>query len=461
MSLCFKLQLVVMGDDKEECIEDVVVLNKPHERIEHLGLSLGEAKTLLLELQRQIVIRQIAAFLATRAACLSCGRTRGVKDHKTVVFRTLFGNLDLVSPRLRRCPCQQDGHASTSPLVELLPEHTAPELLYLESKWSSLISYGLTAKALRDFLPMDVKLSATSVRRNTLQVARGCERDLHPQEETVTRRSRSSQDVPGVVGIDGGYLRDWEHKQTHFVAIVGKSVPAGGEARCFGFVQSQDPRPRRRVTAILRAQGLRHGPKLAFLSDGEDSIRSLQWHLSPGAQHVLDWFHLAMRLQRLRQFLVGLTHLDTAVGTQMQMALERTKWSLWHGKPKRAFRWFREVEWRIWQFGTRYPKFSALARAVSEFQRYIDRNAYIIPDYGARWRAGQVISTAFIESLVNSLLAKRFSKKQSMQWTPEGAHLLLQIRTRTLNGDLASTFRNRYPDFSAADYPIQRHFLAA
>jgi hypothetical protein len=45
-----------------------------------------------------------------------------------------------------------------------------------------------------------------------------------------------------------------------------------------------------------------------------------------------------------------------------------------------------------------------------------------------------VISTAFIESLVNSLLAKRFAKKQSMQWSPQGSHLLLQIRTRTLKG---------------------------
>lgn len=38
---------------------------------------------------------------------------------------------------------------SASPLVELLPEHIAPELLYLQSKWSSLMSYGLTVKALR------------------------------------------------------------------------------------------------------------------------------------------------------------------------------------------------------------------------------------------------------------------------------------------------------------------------
>jgi hypothetical protein len=145
----------------------------------------------------------------------------------------------------------------------------------------------------------------------------------------------------------------------------------------------------------------------------------------------LDWFHLAMRLRRLGQFLAGVMHLDPAVGTQMRTALERMKWSLWHGKPKQAFDRFREVEWRIWQFGTRYPNFSALARAVNEFQRYIDRNAHIIPDYGARWRAGQVISTAFIESLVNALLAKRFSKKQSRQWTPQGAHLLLNIRGRS------------------------------
>ncbi|MBV9544134.1 MAG: hypothetical protein JOY61_07130 [Chloroflexi bacterium] len=54
---------------------------------------------------------------------------------------------------------------------------------------------------------------------------------------------------------------------------------------------------------------------------------------------------------------------------------------------------------------------------------------------------------------MNSLLATRFAKKQSMQWTPEGAHLLLQIRTRKLNGGPASTFRKSYPDFSLADQP--------
>jgi hypothetical protein len=141
MTVRIKLQLVVIADDEEVCVDDVVVLDKQHERLEHLGLSLAEAKTILLELQRQVLTRQIAAFLATRVVCPSCDRPRGIKDRKNIVFRTLFGNLELTSPRLRRCPCQHDRQLSTSPLVELLSEHTAPELLYLETKWSSLVSY--------------------------------------------------------------------------------------------------------------------------------------------------------------------------------------------------------------------------------------------------------------------------------------------------------------------------------
>ena len=38
-------------------------------------------------------------------------------------------------------------------------------------------------------------------------------------------------------------------------------------------------------------------------------------------------------------------------------------------------------------------------------------------------------------------------KKQQMTWTPEGAHLLLQVRTQVLNGTWEDTFRASYPHF--------------
>jgi hypothetical protein len=43
--------------------------------------------------------------------------------------------------------------------------------------------------------------------------------------------------------------------------------------------------------------------------------------------------------------------------------------------------------------------------------------------------------------------SRRFVKKQQMQWTLRGAHLLLQTRTKVLNEDLDDLFRSWYPRF--------------
>jgi len=42
------------------------------------------------------------------------------------------------------------------------------------------------------------------------------------------------------------------------------------------------------------------------------------------------------------------------------------------------------------------------------------------------------------------------AKKQQMRWTPKGAHLLLQIRTKVLNNEFEEVFRTWYPKFQAA-----------
>jgi hypothetical protein len=386
MVLQVRVQLVVVTEDGEELVPDLANLAKAHERIEQLGLTLSEAKEILRELQRQVLERQIAAFLGSRVACPSCGRARGIKDHKSLTFRTLFGKLVLASPRLRHCPCAPQEQASFSPRLELLPERTAPELSYLESRWASLVSYGLTVRALRDFLPVDAALNATSVRRDSLRVARRLEADLGPEPVFPLAgcpggcASLPPPPEPITVGLDGGYLRHWEHKQTHFVAIVGECVPADGPAKRFGFVQSHDPKPRRHLAEVLRGQGLQHNQQLVFLSDGEDSLRQLQCYLRPHSQHVLDWFHLTMQLTTVGQSLKGLTRLDAERAAELQEALEHTKWNLWHGRVKRALEWLRRIEHRMWQFASRYARFSALARAVHGFQRYLWRNSHLIPN---------------------------------------------------------------------------------
>src|SRR5215204_5273554 len=93
MPLRFKLQLVVVADDGVTATEDLIFLDKEHERLEQLGLTLAEGKQLLREVQRRVLERQVKTFLATQAVCPDCGRERGTKDHKTLGLRTLFGKV--------------------------------------------------------------------------------------------------------------------------------------------------------------------------------------------------------------------------------------------------------------------------------------------------------------------------------------------------------------------------------
>jgi hypothetical protein len=81
-------------------------------------------------------------------------KIRGLNGSHPVKFQTLFGNLELRSPRWNHCGCQPNPAKTFSPLSELLKEHVSPERLYLETKWASLISFELTAHLLKDALPV-------------------------------------------------------------------------------------------------------------------------------------------------------------------------------------------------------------------------------------------------------------------------------------------------------------------
>lgn len=71
---------------------------------------------------------------------------RGRQSHRII-------RLHLQSNRLFHCSCQEHLTRSFNPLAILLPERTSPELLYLESKYASLMSYGLSVKLLEELLP--------------------------------------------------------------------------------------------------------------------------------------------------------------------------------------------------------------------------------------------------------------------------------------------------------------------
>jgi len=151
--------------------------------------------------------------------------------------------------------------------------------------------------------------------------------------------------------------------------------------------------------------------------------------------------------------------------------LESAKHYLWHGNSTMALAGLQAVEDALEsrgcdEDGEHLPRSDRdaavrMGKYVRELATYIARNAASIVNYGERYRQGERISTAFTESTINQVVSKRMVKKQQMQWTPEGAHLLLQVRTQVLNDDWEGTFRSWYPRFRPVLSPESGTRLAA
>jgi hypothetical protein len=152
-----------------------------------------------------------------------------------------------------------------------------------------------------------------------------------------------------------------------------------------------------------------------------------------------------MRSTVLRQFARGLVHHDKDAGTAALDELRRIKWFLWHGNSYRAREAIDGLLLDLEALDSRYPNLRKFRTAMREFQVYITSNEASLINYGERYRCSERISSAFVEATVNAVVSKRFAKKQQMQWSRRGAHLLLQTRTRTLDGSLRAAFEHWHP----------------
>src|SRR3954463_1903795 len=149
-----------------------------------------------------------AGYVHRHRRCSAC-RLRG-KGQYPIVFRTAFGHVPLASPRFYRCRCHPADSQTFSPLAELFTEHTAPELLHLESRWASLISFGMTAALLKDVLPVAGTTNSETVRQHLHKVAARHEADLGGEPAGLVDSAPAAGQASPVlreaviVGIDGG-----------------------------------------------------------------------------------------------------------------------------------------------------------------------------------------------------------------------------------------------------------------
>lgn len=479
------IQVIIEDDDmvpQEAAAAKVIALERNVEdlRPETLGLKLGDAKAILAEIQSALVTAQVARFQERQCSCPECGTPYQKNGTHQLTFRTLFGTIKLASQRFYACSCEQaktppetNKPISFSPLAKRLPERTAPEFVYLQTKWAAIMSYGRTAELLEEVLPLEKRISTAVISQHVQQVATRVDGELGEEQCSFIEGYPAEWEAlpepaePLVMGIDGGYVHAREgqnRKAGSFEIIVGKSVTGEQPSKRFGFVNGYDTKSKRRVYEALKSQGMQMNQQVIFFSDGGDDVRNLQLYLNPQAEYVLDWFHVTMHLTVLGQLAKGIALRTEAkdkkkaqrgfaeepspsVPTidELEHQLERIKWYLWHGNAFRALQIGEDLEEDLNLLEEKNGPIQKMLQAVREFNGYITANEHYIVNYGDRYRNGETVSTAFVESTVNEVISKRFVKKQQMRWTKEGAHHLLQVRIQVLNDELQQSFCHWYP----------------
>ncbi len=214
------------------------------------------------------------------------------------------------------------------------------------------------------------------------------------------------------------------HKRGCFEVIVGKSVlefkrndlEAEKSRKCFGFVQTYDGKPRRRLFELLKSQGMAMNQQVTFLSDGGDDVRQIQQYLSPEAEYWLDWFHVTMRITVMKQMAKGLANerkaptetgspqAEELVQKSIEKELQSLKWYLWHGNVERALECIEDLQWELEFTVGKSENQNKLLKQLREFDTYIRNNQDYIPNYGERYRNGERIATGFVESTVNQVV---------------------------------------------------------
>jgi hypothetical protein len=196
---------------------------------------------------------------------------------------------------------------------------------------------------------------------------------------------------------------------------------------------------------VLKDQDWQENQPVTFMTDGGDTVINMALHMAPASEHILDWFHITMRLTVMQQYVKGLAHHNEEDAEKLARPLRQIKGFLWNGNLHDGQVVIEDLVIDLDEVETDYASIKALRKAANEFETYIANNKDMIPNYAERRRYGERVSTGFVESTVNTVVGKRFGKRQQMRWSKQGAHLMLQTRTRTLDGTLRAKFEQWYP----------------
>jgi hypothetical protein len=444
------LRLIGTGVDGQSRSFDVIEISRPDGLgdIADLGLTLAEGKRLLAEVQQVVVAAQSDNQATIRPSCRSCGRRCHVKDWRRHRIATLFGEVRVSLPRFLCAGCGR---------IEIglsWPSHcrSTPELDQLQARLSALMPYRVAADVMQHLLPIDAGRSPETLRRHTLQVGKrlGDAAAEKPQAAATAI----------TISLDSTFIRSREDGERHLEVRVGNVETVGGGRQVFGAVTKAETDITALIQRTLETAGRTDATKMTAFTDGCPGLRTVLVNAGVTKPPILDWFHIAMRLQHTKLAAANLSTDDPDRVTAKAVIVaevERLHWRIWNGKAKNAQRSIQRICKVMHVFkgehslGAKGVPSRKLWHALHAIDKYLRGQAAWLVNYAKRYRVAERVGTSITEGTANFLVNRRMDKSQQMRWSRDGADLLLQVRCAVYNGTLGAGLGHRFNRIAKAD----------
>ena len=174
----------------------------------------------------------------------------------------------------------------------------------LQAELGARHSFREAARILETFLPC-AKQHNTTVRNRLGKVAK----DITDAEPLVCETLSSN---PLTVFIDGAHIRCRpEYQKRHLDVVVGK-IETRDMCRRFGLAPQAASWSASQLRRQLDAVGWDDRRPITVISDGEVALPNLLRGATKGkVRHILDWWHISMRIQHVENAIKGLCPLPT------------------------------------------------------------------------------------------------------------------------------------------------------
>jgi hypothetical protein len=437
------LRLVEVRTEARSRSIDLMEVTRPDSlrEITELGLTLPEAKQVLAKVQRAVVAAQAERHATLPPDCQSCGRPCGIKDWRPHHVATLFGGVTVRLPRFR---CRGCGRTETG---TTWPSHcrSTPELEQLQAHLCALLPYRGAVELLQHLLPLDAGRSAETFRSHTLALGErlGQAEAMRPTAEAAAI----------TVTLDSTFIRGRDDPDRQLEVRVGNVENGAGLRQVLGAVAHTETDITDLIRRSLAAFGRSEATEVTAFTDGCSGLQAVLSDVGITGPPILDWHHIAMRLQHARQTAAGLsTDRPRRVRAKAEIVeeVERLRWRIWHGKAKDARASLDRIRGVMHVFkGERGHRTTGVASrklwtALHEINSYLSGQSGRLVNYAARHRAGLRVGTSITEGAANFLVNRRMNKSQQMRWSRRGADLLLQVRCAVYNGLLGSALGRRF-----------------